>query len=47
LTKSPLIYSASFFNLGGLDLCLVGLNPPKSPVATGLYMLLGKMKTNW
>ena len=39
LTKSPLIYSVSRFNLGGLELCLVELGPPKPPpVATGLLV---------
>jgi len=36
--KTLLIYSISYFNLGGLELCLGGLSPPKLPfpVATGL-----------
>ena len=29
--KIPLIYSASYFNWGGLELCLGGLSPPKPP----------------
>jgi len=37
-TKLPLICSVSYLNLGGLKLCLGGLNPPKPPVATGLYL---------
>jgi len=36
MTKLPLIYSVSYFNLGGLELCLGGLSPPNSPVATGM-----------
>jgi len=36
LTRIPLIYSVSRFNLGGLELCLGGLSPPKPLVATGL-----------
>jgi len=36
LTKIPLIYTASYFNLGGFEFCLGGLSPPKRPVATGL-----------
>ena len=39
LTKILLTYSVSCFNLGGFELCLGGLSPPKSPVATGLYIL--------
>ena len=35
LTETPLIHSVSRFKLGGLELCLGGLNPPKPPVATG------------
>jgi len=35
LTKTPLIYSVSRFNLGGLKLCLGVLNST-TPVATGL-----------
>jgi len=37
-TKTHLIYSVSCFNLGGLELCLWGLSPQKSPVATGLFL---------
>jgi len=29
LTKIPLTYSVSYFNLEGLELCLGGLSPPK------------------
>ena len=29
--QTPLIYSVSYFNLGGLELCLWGISPPKSP----------------
>ena len=36
LTKIPLIYSGSYFNLTGLELCLGKISPPKPPVATGL-----------
>jgi len=35
LTKTLLIYSVPYFNLGGLELCLGGLSPPNPPVATG------------
>jgi len=36
LTKVPLIYSVSYFNLGGLKALLGGLIPPKlSPQGTG------------
>jgi len=31
LTKTPLIYSVSFFNLVGLELCFGWLNLPKTP----------------
>jgi len=27
--KSPMVYSVSYFDLGGLVLCLGGLSPPK------------------
>jgi len=37
LTKTPLIYSVSHFNLGGLGALFGGKSPPKPPVATGLY----------
>jgi len=30
IIKTPLIYSVSRFHLGGLELCLGGLSPPKS-----------------
>jgi len=36
LTKIPLVYSVSHFNLGGLGALFGGLSPPKLPVATGL-----------
>jgi len=35
LTKIPLIYSVSYFNLGGLGALFEGLNPPKSPPGDG------------
>jgi len=35
LTKIPLIYSVSYFNVGGLELCLGGLSPPKAPRGDG------------
>ena len=35
LTKIPLIYSVSYFSLGGLELCLGGLSPPKPPSGDG------------
>ena len=31
--------SVSYFSLGGLELCLGRLSPPKPPVATGLHVL--------
>jgi len=31
ITKTPLIYSVSRFHLGGLELCLGRLSPPKPP----------------
>jgi len=34
-----MIYSVSYFNLGGLVLCLGELSPTKPPVATGLSNL--------
>ena len=37
--KTPLIYCVRWFNLGGLELCLGGLNPPNPPVATGLHLI--------
>jgi len=36
LTKIPLTYSVSYFRFGGLGALFEGVNPPKSPVATGL-----------
>jgi len=36
LTKTPLIYMVSCFNLGGLEFCLGELCPPNPPVTTGL-----------
>ena len=40
LTNIPLIHSVSYFNLGGLELCLGGLSPPKPPlVATELVKM--------
>jgi len=44
LTKTPLIYSVSRFNWGGLELCLRGLSPPKPPMATGLYWVTANKK---
>jgi len=35
LTKTQLLHSVSFFNLGGLELCLEGLSPQKSPRGDG------------
>jgi len=35
LTKIPLTYSVSYFILGGLELCLGGLNQPKPPGVDG------------
>jgi len=39
LTKTPLIYSASRFKLGGLGALFGGVSPPKTPGATGLALL--------
>jgi len=36
LTKTPLIYSVSHFNSGGLELCLGGKTHQSSPVTTRL-----------
>jgi len=36
LTKTPLIYSVSRFNLVGLGALFGGISPPKPPMATGL-----------
>jgi len=36
-----LIYSVSYYNLGGLELCLGGLNP-QPPVVTGLLLLFSR-----
>jgi len=36
LTKNPLIYSVSKFNLGWSEICLVEAKPTKPPVATEL-----------
>jgi len=30
-----LIYNVTYFNLGGLEVCLEGLSPPKSPRGNG------------
>jgi len=38
LTKTPLIYSVSRFNLGGLGVLFGGLSPPKPPVAKELVL---------
>ena len=35
LSKSPLIYSVSYFNLGTLRLCLERRSPPKHPRGDG------------
>ena len=35
-TKTPIVYSVIYFDLGGLVLCLGRLSPPKPPVTTGL-----------
>jgi len=34
--KTPLTYSVSYFNLGGLELCLGGISPPKPPRGDGM-----------
>jgi len=31
IDKTQLVYSVPYFNFGGLELCLGGLNPPKPP----------------
>jgi len=36
IDKFPLMYCVSYFNLGALELCSVGLSPPKPSVAMGL-----------
>jgi len=38
VTKIPLTYSVSYFNLGGLGASFGGLSLPKPPVATGLSL---------
>jgi len=38
LTKIPLVYSVSYFNLGGLEALFGGLNPPKHPRGGGTGM---------
>jgi len=44
LTKIPLIYIVSYFNLGGLGALFGGLSPPEPPVATGLSCTGGCMQ---
>jgi len=42
LTKTPLIYNVSYFNLGYMERCLGGAKPTTDhPVATGLVGLFG------
>ena len=41
LTKTQLIYSVSRFNLGGLELCLGRLSPPKLPRGDGTDYVAG------
>jgi len=36
LTKIPLTYSVSYFNLGGLGALFGGLSPPKPPRGDGI-----------
>jgi len=36
IDKTPLIYTVSYFSLGGLEHCLGGMSPPNSPVVTAL-----------
>jgi len=36
LTKSPMVYCVSYFNLGAWHFVWRGLSPPKPPVVTGL-----------
>jgi len=35
LTKTQLIYNVSYFNSGGLELCLGGLSPQQTPWRVG------------
>jgi len=41
LNKIPLIYGVSRFNLGGLELCLVVLSPPKPSRGDGTGRMQG------
>ena len=36
LIKTPMIYSVSYFDLGGLSTLYEGISPPNPPVATRL-----------
>ena len=40
LTKSPLIYTVSYFNLGVLEPCFAGLNPKKNPSDDGSEIVM-------
>jgi len=42
LTKFPLIYSVSCFNLGDVELCFAGLSPPKPPRGDGSEQTMDK-----
>jgi len=41
LNKIPLIYGVSRFNMGGLELCLVVLSPPKPSRGDGTGRMQG------
>jgi len=36
--KTPLIYSISYFNLGGWEFCFGGITAPKPPMVTRLVL---------
>ena len=46
LTKTPLKYSVSYFNLWGLGAVFVGLSPPKLSVAMGLHHVIHLCKVS-
>jgi len=43
LIKTPLIYSVARFNLGGLEVCLGGLSPPKPHRGDGTDFLIAEI----